>query len=143
MFTRVCLQNQKLVLNCGHSIFFVYMSTKTKKSITAKIWVLLPTGVGLFLFTKEFRNYTKKNLPVQYFGSNLLINGLIFARSSLDCHIFSTLSVNTHIGYSMSHKAIWLYSFIAIIWLYGCIKAVTLWLFGYLIWVSTERALKI
>ena len=77
------------------------------------------------------------------FGHNFSQNGLLFARSSLDCHIFSTLSVNTHIGYSKSHKAIWLYSFIAIIWLYGCIKAVALWLFGYPIWVSTERALKI
>ena len=75
------------------------------------------SGKGLFLFTKEFQNYTKENLPVQYFGSNFLINGLIFARSLLDCHIFNALSVDTHIGYSKSHKAIWLYGFMAIIWL--------------------------
>ena len=60
-----------------------------------------------------------KNLSVQYFCSNLSINGLIFARSSLDCHIFSTLSIDTHNGYSKSHKAIWLYGFKAIIWLYA------------------------
>ena len=81
-------------------------------------------------------------MSVQYFGSNLSRNGLIFARSSLDCHIFSTLSIDTHLGYSKSHKAIWLYGFMAIIWLYGCNKAVALWLFGYPIWVSMERALK-
>ena len=79
---------------------------------------------GLFLFTKEFQNYTKANLPVQYFGSNFLLNGLIFAKSSKDCHIFSTLSIDTHIGYSKSHKAIWLYGFTAIILLFGCIKAI-------------------
>ena len=107
----------------------VYMSTKTKKSIPAKIWPLLPTWVGLFLFTKEFRNYTKENLPVQYFGSNVLMNGLIFARSLLDCHILSALSVNTYIGYTKSHKAIWLYGFMAMIWLYGCIA---IWLYGSL-----------
>ena len=94
------------------------------------------------LFTKEFQKYTKENLPVQYFCSNLSTNGLIFARSSLDCHIFYTLSAYTHIGNSKSHKAIWLYGFMAIIWLYGCNKAVALWLFGYPIWVSMERALK-
>ena len=75
--------------------------------------------------------------------ANFSQNGLFFARSLLDCHIFSTLSVDTHIGYSKSHKAIWLYGFIAMISLYGCIKAVALWLFGYPIWVSTERALEI
>ena len=31
---------------------------------------------------------------------------------------------HTHIGNSKSHKAIWLYGFMAIIWLYGCIKAI-------------------
>ena len=81
------------------------------------------------MFTKEFRNYTKENMPVQYFGSSLLMNDLIFARSSLDFHIFSTLSVDTHLGYSNSNKAIWIYGFMAIIWLYGCNKAVALWLF--------------
>ena len=125
--SRVWLQNQKWVLNCGPSDYGVYMSTETKKSIPAKIWPLLPTWVGLFMFTKEFRNYTKENMPVQYFGSSLLMNGLIFARSSLDCHIFSALSVDTHIGYTKSHKAIWLYGFMAIIWLYGWIA---IWLYG-------------
>ena len=87
--------------------YSVYMSTKNNKLIPAKIRSLLPTWVSLFLFTKEFQNYTKENLPVQYFDSNLSMNDLIFARSSLDCHIFSALSVDTHIGYSRSHKAIW------------------------------------
>ena len=49
---------------------------------------------SLFLFIKEFRNYTKENLPVQCFGSYFSINGLIFARPSLDCNIFNALSVN-------------------------------------------------
>ena len=35
----------------------------------------------------------------------------------------------------------YLYCYIAIIWLYGCIKDVASWLFGYPIWVSVERAL--
>ena len=59
----------------------------------------------LFMFTKEFQKYTKENMSVQYFGSNLSRNGLIFARSSLDCHTFSALSIDTHIGYPKSHKA--------------------------------------
>ena len=96
--------------------YYGVLSTKTKKSIRAKIWPLLPTGDGLFLFTKEFRNYTKENLPVQYFGSNVFSNGLIFARSLLDCHIFSALSIDAHIGYSKSHKAIWLCSHKAKLW---------------------------
>ena len=56
------------------------------------------------LFTKESQKYTKENLPVQYFGSSFSMNGLIFARSSLNCHIFSTLSVDNHVGYPKSHK---------------------------------------
>ena len=30
--------------------------------------LLLPTSIGLFLFTKEFRNYTEENLPVQLYS---------------------------------------------------------------------------
>ena len=82
------------------------------------------------MFTKEFQKYTKENLPVRYFCSNLSTDSLIFARCSPDCHIFSAVSVDTHIGYSKSHIAIQLYGLMAIIWLYGCIA---IWLFGSLI----------
>ena len=99
--------------------------------------------IRIWSLQRNFQKLRGENWFFLPFGHNFSQNGLIFARSPLDCHIFSTLSVNTHIGYSKSHKAIWLYSFIAIIWLYGCIKAVALWLFRYPIWVSTERALKI
>ena len=48
-------------------------------------------------------------------GHNFSQNGLIFAKSSLDCHIFTTLSIDTHIGYLKSHKAIWqLFGFMAV-----------------------------
>ena len=61
------------------------------------------TQKWLFLFTKEFQIYTKENRPVQYFCFNLSTDGLIFTRSSLDCHIFRSFSVDTNIGYQMSH----------------------------------------
>ena len=92
--------------------------------IRLSIGCIQSTQKWLFMFTKEFQKYTKENLPAQYFGSNLSRNGLIFARSSLDCHNFSTLSIDTHLGYSNSHRAIWLYGFMAIIWRYGYIKAI-------------------
>ena len=111
-----------------HAAIKLFPATDTR-NVTFALGCGFRTWVGLFMFTKEFRNYTKENMPVQYFGSSLLMNGLIFARSSLDCHIFNTLSVDTHIGYSKSHKAIWLYGFMAIIWLYGCIA---IWLYGSL-----------
>ena len=99
--------------------------------------------ICIWSLQRDFPKLRGGNWFFSSFGHSFSQNGLIFARSSLDCQIFSPLSVNTHIGYSKSHKAIWLYSFIAIIWLYGCIKAMALWLFGYPIWVSTERELKI
>ena len=63
------------------------------------------------LFTKEFQQNTKENRPVQYFSSILSTNGLFFARSSLDYHIFSALSIDTHTINPKSHQATWLYGF--------------------------------
>ena len=74
-------------------------------------------------------------------GHNFSQNGLIFARSSLDCQIFSALSVDTHIGYPKSHKATALiqpYSQIMAIKLYS---HMALWLFEKPIWIFTERVL--
>ena len=62
---------------------------------------LISTGTSLHL--TESRK--------QKVWSNLSMNGLIFARSSLDCHIFSFLSVDTHTRYPKSHEATWLYGF--------------------------------
>ena len=60
--------------------------------------------LAVFVY-KGISKYTKENLPVQCFCCSLSTNGLIFARSSLDCHIFSALSIDTHIGYSKSHMS--------------------------------------
>ena len=49
-------------------------------------------------------------MPVERFGSHFLQNGLINLISLPVCHIFNTLSVDTHIGYRNSHNAIWPYS---------------------------------
>ena len=54
--------------------------------------------------------YTKENMPVERFGSHFLQNGLINLISLPACHIFNAFSVDTHIGYRNSHKAIWPYS---------------------------------
>ena len=101
----------------------------------------LPTST--FCFTKEIRKNTKENKPAEHFGSHFSQNGLINLIFWPQCNIFISLSVDTHLGYSHSHNAIWLCSQMVKIWLYG---HTAIWSYGSKsepIWVSTERAMKI
>ena len=89
----------------AHHFYGTVLCVESGFQIRLNIGCIWSVQKWLFMFTKEFQKYTKENMSVQYFGSNLSRNGLIFARSSLDCHIFSALSIDTHIGYPKSHKA--------------------------------------
>ena len=100
----------------------------------------LPTAN--FILRGKSEKYTKENMLVEHFGSHFSQNGPFNLISWPHCHIFNTLSIDTHIVYSYGHMAIWLYGHMAIIWPYGY---TAIWLYGsecLVIWVSMERALK-
>ena len=63
----------------------------------------LPTAI--FILRGKSEKYTKENMPVERFGPQFSHNGLINLISWPVCHIFIALSVDTHIGYSHSHKS--------------------------------------
>ena len=86
----------------------------------------LPTAI--FILRGKSEKYTKENMPVERFGSHVSHNGLINLISWPVCHIFIALSRDTHIGYSHSHNAIWLYSHMAELWPYG---HTAIWPYGY------------
>ena len=60
-----------------------------------------------FNYTKEIPKYTKENMRSDCFGSHFSQNGAINIMSRPYCHTFNYLSIDTHIGYSHSHMAIW------------------------------------
>ena len=90
-----------------------------------------PCGVGCPVFHKSCQNCLEmkyvsilyiiiryldfKSFPITpsipkdsiFVYKSLSTNGLIFARSLLDCHIFNDLSIDIHTGYPKSHKATW------------------------------------
>ena len=58
------------------------------------------------IFKGKYEKYTKKNMPVERFGSHFLQNGLINLIYLPVCHIFNALSVDTHISYRNSHMVV-------------------------------------
>ena len=95
-----------------------------------------------FDYTKEIPKYTKENMPADCFGSHFSQNGAINVISRPNCHIFNYLSIDTHIGYSHSHMAIWLYGHMVRFWPYGHIWEYGHMAYGSKIWVSMETALQ-
>ena len=55
-------------------------------------------------------------MPLDEICSDFAQEGLINLNLSPDCCILIALFIHTHISYSDSHVAIWLYGYIAIIW---------------------------
>ena len=85
----------------------------------------LPTAN--FILRGKSEKYTKENMLVEHFGSHFSQNGPFNLISWPHCHIFDTLSIDTHFVYSDGHMAIWLYDHMAIIWPYGY---TAIWLYG-------------
>ena len=112
------------------------------------IWVSMERALKMWQCGQEIKlkgPFCEKWEPkcsVEHFGSHFSQNGPFNLISWPHCHIYNTLSINTHIVYSYGHMAIWLYGHMAIIWPYGY---TAIWLYGsdcLVIWVSMERALK-
>ena len=102
---------------------------KNKKSLAIHSIFSAPNlPTALFILRWKSEKYTKENMPVKRFGPHFSHNGLINLISWPVCHICIALSIATHIGYSNSHMAIWLYGHLAIIQPYGC---TAIWRYGY------------
>ena len=82
----------------------------------------------LLVFTKEIFKNTKENMPSEEICSHFSQEGQINLIFPPYCCICIALSIDTHMSYSESHIAVWLYGYMAIIWKYGHMAR---WLYGF------------
>ena len=93
----------------------------------------------LLVFTKEIFKNTKENMPSEEICSHFSQEGQINLIFPPYCCICIALSIDTHMSYSESHIAVWLYGYMAIIWKYG---HMAIWLVRQPIWMSFKKAIK-